>query len=100
MTDRPPISDSVDDSDTRPDHASTSPTPPSTPRWVKVVGILGAVLVLLVVAMMVLGGGRHGPSRHSSTGAPGSETPISSSGADLAPSGARVGSQTPPEGGR
>jgi hypothetical protein len=42
----------------------------STPRWVKVSGIIAIVLVLLVVIMMFVSGGNHGPGRHlsSSTG--------------------------------
>jgi uncharacterized protein len=38
---------------------------PGVPRWVKVAGIVAAVLALLVViALLVGGGGGHGPSRH------------------------------------
>jgi hypothetical protein len=41
--------------------------PPSTPRWVKVFGIIVIVLVLLFVILKVTGiGGEHGPSRHFS----------------------------------
>ncbi len=40
-----------------------------TPRWVKVLGILGLVAVLLVVVMLVTGrGGGHGPGRHTGAG--------------------------------
>ncbi len=35
-----------------------------TPRWVKVFGIVGLVLVLLVVAALLIGG-KHGPGRHT-----------------------------------
>ena len=38
-----------------------------TPRWVKVTGLLVAVLALLVVVMLLLPGG-HGPSRHIPSG--------------------------------
>lgn len=34
------------------------------PRWVKVAGIVLAVLALLVVIAMLVGGGEHGPARH------------------------------------
>ena len=45
------------------DHDNGSP--PGTPRWVKVFGIVVLVLVLLVVVMMATGvGGKHGPGRH------------------------------------
>ncbi|MFS0577308.1 hypothetical protein AB1K83_16955 [Sporosarcina sp. 179-K 3D1 HS] len=36
----------------------------STPRWVKVSGIVTIVLVLLVVIIMFVSGGKHGPGRH------------------------------------
>ncbi len=36
-----------------------------TPRWVKVFGIVGLVVVLFVVLVMVIGGGKHGPGRHT-----------------------------------
>ncbi len=44
---------------------------PGMPRWVKVSGIVVLVLVLLVVGAMVVGGGQHGPMRHTPSGAPG-----------------------------
>ena len=39
------------------------PAYPGTPRWVKVSGIIALVLVLLVVVVMLISGG-HGPARH------------------------------------
>lgn len=39
-----------------------------TPRWVKVVGIVVGVLLVLVILVMVFGGGNHGPGRHMSLG--------------------------------
>ena len=39
-----------------------------TPRWVKVVGIVVGVLLVLVILLMVFGGGNHGPGRHLSAG--------------------------------
>lgn len=35
------------------------------PRWVKVFGIVLAVVVLLLAVVLLTGGGNHGPSRHS-----------------------------------
>ena len=49
------------------------PRYPDTPRWVKVFGIIALVLVLLIVAMMFIGG-EHGPGRHTPSG----DTPPSS----------------------
>ena len=34
--------------------------PPATPRWVLVIGIVAAVLVLLFIIMHVVGGGMRG----------------------------------------
>lgn len=42
----------------------TEDRPPSTPRWVKVSGIIAIVLILLVVIFRFTGGANHGPSRH------------------------------------
>ena len=41
-----------------------------TPRWVKVLGVAGLVIVLLIL-LMLFGGGQHGPHRHFSGGGPG-----------------------------
>ena len=38
------------------------------PRWVKVLGIVVAVVVLLVVATMFIGSGGHSPRRHGGAG--------------------------------
>jgi preprotein translocase subunit SecG len=48
---------------------SHEPAPPGgTPRWVKVFGIILAVLVLAFVIVLLVQGG-HGPGRHFSVGA-------------------------------
>jgi len=45
--------------------------PHTTPRWVKVLGITAAVLVVLAGLAMVAGiGGSHGPWRHSGLSQP------------------------------
>ncbi len=47
----------------------------STPRWVKILGIIVIVLVLLVGTLMLAGvGGDHGPGRHRPSGDPGGHT--------------------------
>ena len=46
-------------------------SPPGMPRWVKVAGIILAVLVLLLVIVLLISGGEHGPRRHLSGGAGG-----------------------------
>jgi uncharacterized cupredoxin-like copper-binding protein len=48
------------------------------PRWVKVFGIIAIVLAVLVVIMLLAGGGRHGPGRHTSSSGAGSHgAPVS-----------------------
>jgi hypothetical protein len=41
--------------------------PPGTPRWVKVLGII-AIIGILLMAIVLLAGGGHGPGRHTSEG--------------------------------
>jgi hypothetical protein len=43
------------------------PAYPGVPRWVKVSGIICAVLVVCVVVVLLVGSSdRHGPGRHAS----------------------------------
>jgi hypothetical protein len=44
-------------------HDTSRGGPPGVPRWVKVSGIVVAILVLALVAVMLIGGD-HGPGRH------------------------------------
>jgi hypothetical protein len=65
MTDPPRYPDSNsetgDDTRMRPDRGSTT----STPRWVKVFGIIvGVVVVLFVILLFTRGSGGHGPGMH------------------------------------
>ena len=55
------MDDSDDADETRPQPGTG--TPPRTPRWVVVLGILAVVLILAVVAQLVFGI-RHGPGLH------------------------------------
>ncbi len=67
MANRPPYPGTDDDSGVRP----TADRPPSTPRWVKVFGIIGIVVTLLVVILLVTGRGSpggHGPGQHTGEG--------------------------------
>jgi hypothetical protein len=52
MTERPESSGDVEDQ------------PPDVPRWLKVSGLVLGLVVLLVVVAMLLLGGDHGPGRH------------------------------------
>lgn len=36
-----------------------------TPRWVKVTGVVVALLVALLVVGLLVSGGQHGPGRHA-----------------------------------
>ena len=40
------------------------PPYPGTPRWVRLSAIVAGTLLLLVLVIAVLSGGRHGPGRH------------------------------------
>ncbi len=71
MADRSPYPDTSDDTGVGPDRGS----PPSTPRWVKVFGIIALVVVLLVAIMLISG---HGPGRHMHGADLGGYTPPSS----------------------
>jgi hypothetical protein len=66
------------------------PPYPGTPRWVKVFGIIVIVVALLVAAVMFIGGGEHGPGRHTQSG---------DAGGQVAPSGT-TDAHPPPAGGR
>lgn len=46
-----------------------APPYPGIPRWVKVSGIIAIVMVLLVIIIMFTG--EHGPGRHAPFGDPG-----------------------------
>ena len=60
MTDLPRDPDSSGDRGSRP-----GSTEESTPRWVKVFGVVGLVLVLLMLIALLTG---HGPGRHMPSG--------------------------------
>jgi hypothetical protein len=68
VADPPPYPDSSSD---------TGDDTSSTPRWVKVFGIIALVVVLLFVILMFTRGpgGHHGPGRHTTSGDTGSQTP-------------------------
>ena len=57
----------------------TADRPLSTPRWVKVFGIVAIVVVLIFVVIRFTGvGGEHGPGRHTPSGdVGGQEAPLS-----------------------
>lgn len=52
--------------DSPPDGHDDRGTAPGIPRWVKVSGLVVAALIVLLVAVMLLAGGDHGPGRHMS----------------------------------
>lgn len=94
MADVPPYPD--DQSDTG-DDTGAGPyggLPTGTPRWVKVLGGIAIVLVLLVGTALLTGGGSHGPGRHTPSGDAGGPTPPSS-----APGSGGAAGHQPPAGG-
>jgi hypothetical protein len=65
MAGPPRYSSPGDDTGAGPDGQSLT----GMPRWVKVVGIIAVVVVLLVaILLLTRGSGGHGPSRHTSAG--------------------------------
>ncbi|MFD1739593.1 hypothetical protein ACFSCX_24220 [Bacillus salitolerans] len=42
----------------------TENRPPSPPRWVKISGIIAIAIIFMVVIILFIHGGQHGPSRH------------------------------------
>jgi hypothetical protein len=81
MPEQDPNGHEGSDADTR---GAPAASQPGTPRWVKVAGVIALViLVMLVVAL--LSGGKHGPGRHAlDTGAP-QPLAVASSFADQMP---------------
>lgn len=86
-------SDALADPPPYPDSKGDTDRDTSTPRWVKVFGIIGLILVLLFV-ILLLTGRDHGPGRHASFSDTGGTTPPSSV-IELGGPGGHV----PPEGG-
>lgn len=66
-------------------------SPPGAPRWVKVSGIVALVLALLITAVLLLGGGGHGPAQHISSGRAGGLTPVTNHAALSGTVGSHVG---------
>jgi hypothetical protein len=62
-----------------PDAVAERAVEPTTgaPRWVKILGIVGALLVLLIIVMLLAG---HGPGRHMPGGLGG---PVGPAGLDV-----------------
>ncbi len=66
MADTPRIQDNGDDA---PHEAPQAGRTTSTPRWVKVFGIIALAVVLLFTVLLLTGrGSGHGPSRHAPSG--------------------------------
>ncbi|HEV2126569.1 MAG TPA: hypothetical protein VGW38_27740 [Chloroflexota bacterium] len=80
MVDPLPSPATGEDAGVGPDRGS-SPSYPGTPRWVKVSGMIVIVLVLLAGIVMFASGGRHGPSRHLSSGEASAHAPPIAHGA-------------------
>jgi hypothetical protein len=92
MADLPPYLDTDDDTGVGPGRGST----PSAPRWVKVSGFIGGVLVLLVLILIHAGGGPH---HNIPSGDASRQTAPSGVTEDHTPSDGGLGGHTPPGGG-
>ena len=57
----------TDDATPEPDAGEPSP---GIPRWVKTSAIVALALVAVIVIVMLVSGGEHGPGRHSGGEAP------------------------------
>ena len=60
-------------------------SPPATPRWVKLFGIVALAVVALVVVVIAVGGGNHGPGRHLGGDRPAERTPAGGAGSEHTP---------------
>ena len=60
-----------------PPHSPDS-EPHATPRWVKVFGIVAAVVILLFLIVLLVRGPHRGPSRHLGSGSLGGQATASS----------------------
>jgi hypothetical protein len=67
VSDLPSSSRTAEHSGSTHEHGSGAAYP-GTPRWVKIGAIVAVTVVLLVVLAMVLLGGEHGPMRHMPSG--------------------------------
>ena len=65
------MTDPLRDPDTEPDDRAAAP---GVPSWVKISVIIVAILALALIAIMLLSGGGHGPSRHATGGQPAGHT--------------------------
>lgn len=61
MTDPRASADASEESD---ETAEGEATAPGMPRWVKVLGAIALVVVVIAVVAMLISGGEHGPGRH------------------------------------
>ena len=71
MAESPPYRDTGNDTE-EPALGSTA----GAPRWVKVLGIMALVLVMVAVVLLLAGGGSHGPGRHISSSDVGGQTSL------------------------
>ncbi len=86
MTEPHPDPPSGHDCRGRPNRGSTD----GPPRWVKIFGVIAFVVVVLFVLVVLIGGGEHGPGRHTPGG--GSDMPGGHTGP---PPGVEHGAQEP-----
>lgn len=49
-------------------NGETQTTPPGVPRWVKISAAIAVALAVMLVVIMALAGGEHGPGLHTGVG--------------------------------
>lgn len=76
------------------------PPYPGTPRWVKLSGVFAGALVLLLVTLMLLAGGNHGPGRHMVSSDADRQASSSDAAAEPPSSDASLGDNRAADGGR
>lgn len=70
-----------------PRHDPSEVGPPGLPRWLKVSGLVVVVLVALVLVVMLITGGDHGPGRHASALLGGAQAGAESHATNVSPGG-------------
>jgi hypothetical protein len=68
MTESPPSANVGEETDSTVGRGSAAGTYPGMPRWVKLGAMIAIVVILLVVVVMALTSGEHGPFRHVPSG--------------------------------
>ena len=58
----------MSDSQREPAETQDGSGPPGVPAWLKISGAIVAVLAVVILVILLVGGGEHGPGRHGAEG--------------------------------